>query len=68
MAGSITKIQLIWSNGSTAELKTQENNLLLQFFSFIDLNKSDVEEDTNLKERMYELALDSLRVTFQSVD
>ena len=68
MAGSLTNIQLIWSNGTTAELKTRENNLLLQFISFIDLNKNDMEEATNLKERMCELALDSFRGTFQSVD
>ena len=68
MAGSLSKVQLIWNNGPTTEIKTQENNLLLQFFSFIDLNKNDVEEATNRKERMYELVLDSLRGTFQSVD
>ena len=30
-------------------LKTQENNLLLHFFSFNDLNKIDVEAAANLK-------------------
>ena len=68
MAENLTIIQVTLSNKSTADLKTQGNKLLLHFFSFIDLNKNDVEAATNLKERMCELALDSLRETFQSVD
>ena len=67
MAGSLTKLQFRVMEVQQ-NLKTQENNLLLHFFSFIDLNNNDVEEATNLKERLYEMALDSLRGTFQNVD
>ena len=49
-------------------LKTQENNLLLHFFSFNDLNTIDVEAATSLKERICRSALDSIKETFQSVD
>ena len=56
MAENPTIIQVTLSNGSTAELKTQRNNLLLHFFSFIDLDKNDVEAATNLKERMCEIS------------
>ena len=34
-------------------LKVQEYNLLLHFFSFNDLNKNDVEAAISLKERIY---------------
>ena len=57
MAENPTIIQVLLSNGITAELTTQGNNLLLH-----------MEAATNLKERMFELALDSFRETFQSVD
>ena len=56
----VVEIQLNW--------KTQENNLLLHFFSFNDLNKIDVEAATSLKERMCKSALDSIKETFQTVD
>ena len=68
MAENLTIIHVTLSNESTAELKTQGNNLLLHFFSFIDFNKNGVEAATNLKERMCGVALDSSRETFQNVD
>ena len=49
-------------------LKTQENNLLLHFFSFNELNKFDVEAVTSLKEGMYKAALDSIKETYQSTN
>ena len=68
MAENLTIIQVTLSNKSTADLKTQGNKVLLHFFSFIDLNKNDVDAATNLKEGMCELVLDSSRETFQNVD
>ena len=50
MAGSLTNIQFRVMEVQQ-NLKTQENNLLLHFFSFNELNKIDVEATTSQKER-----------------
>ena len=67
MVVSLTKIQVRVMEVQQ-NLNTQENNLLLHFFSFNDLDKNDVEAATSLKERIYRLALDSVRETFQNVE
>ena len=50
MAGSLTKLQFRVMEVQQ-NLKTQENNLLLHFFSFNDFNNIDMEAATSLKER-----------------
>ena len=47
--------------------KLKENNQLLLFFSFNDLNTIDVEASTSLKKRICRSALDFIKETFQSM-